>query len=262
MNDLHLFVFCASKYKDIFLKPCLLSLERNLKDKVASYNIVTDKKFQLDGFNVIQDEEIWEIIDPKFKNSNLYKNFWLKQQILKLSCDTIKDGNLLIVDVDLFFLKPVKFIENNKFNFYMAHEYFRPYFTTNYYLLDIKKYTRSSFVSDFIIFNADVLKEIKEYVENKFNNNWINVVQKRTNQVNPNGFSEYELYGNYLLKHHPELVNDLIEPIDYKMWLFLYAKDRPENLEEVKTDPEKFLEYVHSRSENYYQSVSLHKVFS
>lgn len=256
-DEIHLFIFCARKYKKIFLEPCILSIERNIKDKIVSRNIVSDDKFERKGFNVIHDDEIWQAIDPKYSRRTLYENFWLKQQILKLSCDTIQSGNILIVDADLFFLKPMKLIENNKFNFYMAKEFYKNYFYTNKFLLDLDKYARDSFISDFILFNTDVLKEMKSYIEKKFDDNWINVVNKRMIRKDRTGLSEYEMYGNFLLKHHRKLVNKLIEPIDYKLWLRLYGEDMPENLAEVETNPEKFLEYVHSKSNNYYQSVSL-----
>lgn len=259
-NEVHLFIFCSNAYKGVALDSCIKSIEINVKTPIKSYNIVTKKKFSYKNYNVIEDREIWDLIDRELKFKSLYEYNWIKQQILKLSCDNIQKGNLLIVDADVFFLKPINFIENNKFNFYMALEYNPAYFYTNVYLSGIDKNVKESFISDFMIFNSHILRDIKSHIENYLNISWLDAITSRPNITNTNfNFSEYELYGNYMVKKYYHLINNLINPIDYKMWLNLYGEDMPENLSEVETDPEKFLEYVHSRSNNYYQSVWLHK---
>jgi hypothetical protein len=257
MSGLHLFIFCHHSYRHAFLDACVLSIETNIKDKIASYNIITDRKFKYRNYNVIEDNEIWDQFDPKFEYQFLYKNNWLKQQILKLACDKIKSNNLLIIDCDVFFIKPVKLIVKNKFNFYMANEYHRSYFNTNQYLLNLDKQTEKSFISDFIIFNSNILKSLKTDIEQKNNDYWVLTLEnylsnssnfKTLNNMEFPLFSEYELYGSYVYKNYKPLINSLISPIDYKMWIFL-------ELDKIAKEPKKFLSFVKSKSKNYYQSV-------
>ena len=256
MSGVHLFIFCANRYKDTFLDACVLSIDRYINDKILSYNIVTDKKFTYEGFNVIEDNDIWNVIDPQFKYKPLYDNNWIKQQIIKLSLDKICKNNILVVDADLFFLKPVTFVENNKHNFYMADEYVTLYFQTADYLCDVKKQTEKSFISDFIIFDESVLGEIKTSIEKNHDEYWVKVINDyikivlKDEQCLKKGLSEYELYGNYLIQNNPEKVNNLVYPIDYQMWVHTFPDD-------FNCSPEKFLENISLRSNNYYQSVWL-----
>jgi hypothetical protein len=235
----------------------VLSIETNIKDKIASYNIVTNCKFEYKGYNVIQDEELWDLIDPKFEYQFLYKKSWLKQQILKLSCDKIKSNNILIVDCDVFFMKPIKLIHKNKFNFYMANEYHKSYFNTNKYILNLDKQTEKSFISDFIVFNSSILKNLKQDIEKQNNDYWVSTLEnylgndsnfKTLTKMEFPLFSEYELYGSYVYKNYKSSINSLINPIDYKMWLHL-------DLDKIPKEPKNFLSFIKSKSKNYYQSV-------
>lgn len=260
-NEIHLIIFCEAKYRRFFLDSCVLSIKNNIKDKIVSKTIISNEIFEYPEFDVIHDDEIWKIIDPesKFKESVIYTENWLKQQIIKLFCDKIKSGNILVVDVDLFFIKPITLIENNKYNFFMALEHCEKFFETSKFLIDVDKIAEKSFISDFLLFNDKVLQEIRTKIHNKFNRNIIEVLDDYTKNFNfyKNILSEYELYGNYLLKHHPYLINKMIDPVDYKMWIFLGAYFNPKNIKDLINNPENFLEFVKSKSNNYYQSIFL-----
>lgn len=260
INDkIHLIIFCEAKYRRFFLDSCILSIKNNIKDRIASKTIISNDIFEYPEFDVIHDDEIWQIIDPesKFKNSTIYKRRWLKQQILKLSCDKIKCDNILIVDVDLFFLKPISLLENKKFNFYMSEEYEKDYFKTNRHLLDLDKHAKNSFISDFMLFNAKILSEIRTHIEMNFDCCWLEAINSYMENLDLFGqkISEYELYGNYLLKHHPYLINKMIDPVDYKMWIYLGKHFNRKNAKDLMNNPENFLEFVKSKSNNYYQSI-------
>jgi hypothetical protein len=229
-----------------------------VKDRIISRTIITDEKFKYFDLDIIQDTELWELFDNKFELQRLYRDTWYRQQILKLSVDHIKTGDILVVDADLLFLKPVQFVEQQKYNFYMAEEFDVRYFNTIYYLLKIKKQVKESFVSDFSIFNSEILKSLKSEVEKNHKECWLSLL----NNMLPNsivrsypykdGFllSEYETYGNFFLSKEKSKLNKFIKPLNYKAWIDL---KRP--LTSLK-QPE-FLNLSKKLSNNYYQSFRL-----
>ena len=255
MEGIHLIIFCKSDYRTNFLNHCVFSINENVNDKIISKTIVTDQKFEYSDFDVIQDIELWELIDNTFQYKKLYLDTWYRQQILKLSVDHIKTGDILVVDADLVFLKPVQFVKNQKYNFYTAEEFDPRYFNTIDHLLKIKKQTKESFVSDFSLFNSSILESLKFEVEENHKKYWLsvldNVLPKSIQRSYPykQGFllSEYEMYGNFFLAREKRKLNKLIKPVNYRAWV-----DIKKPLLSLKESD--FLNFLKKRSDNYYQS--------
>ena len=258
MEGIHVIIFCKSDYRTNFLNHCLFSINENVNDKIISKTIVTDQKFDYPNFDIIQDIEFWELFDNTFQYKTLYDDTWYRQQILKLSVDHIKTGDILVVDADLVFLKPVQFVEKQKYNFYTTEEFDPRYFNTIHHLLKIKKQTKESFVSDFSLFNSSILESLKCEVENNHKQYWLsvldNVLPKSILRSYPykQGFllSEYEMYGNFFLAREKSKLNKLIKPVNYRAWVDI---KRP--LLSLR-EPE-FLNFLKKRSDNYYQSFRL-----
>ena len=254
-EGVHLIILCKKDYQDIFLNYCIFSINENVQDKILSRTIITNKKFNFPNFDVIDDLEFWNLFDPKLQSKKILKDTWIKQQVLKLHSDKIKKGNILIVDADLFFLKPVQFIEQNKYNFYMANEYEYRYFETINCLLEIKKQTQWSFVSDFSIFNSDILNSMRSEIETIHNKSFLEVLtnilpDSKIRGYNLSGYllSEYELYGTYFLHKQKEKLNKLIQPIDYKAWVDFKRSD-------LLVKEEILISKLKKLSNNYYQSI-------
>lgn len=258
MSDIHLVIFCKSSYKD-FLPYCSYSAEKFIQNKIVSKTIISEEYFTYENYNILTDEYVWKIIDPNSCHKDLYKlnifqSGWIKQQILKLGLNNIISGDILILDADLIFLQPIKLIEDDKYNFYLSHEYDERYFFTMDYLLGLKKQTKKyqSFISDFCIFNTCILEELQGKIESRHNKSWLESIQ---NCIEDSHFlpiiSEYEIYGNYVIKNHGEKLNKIIDPIDYKMRIDFphYKKYSPKNL----------IRKVQSENKNYYQCINLNK---
>ena len=142
--------------------------------------------------------------------SNKTRQGWVYQQLIKLSSDKISEtDDFLICDADHILLKPHRFIEGGKYNFHMEEEYHTPYFTTMERLLgnDFTKTAEGSFICDKMIFNKDILNELKHDIEIHCGSNWINAILNTYPRREFCGLSEFELYGTYILKKHPEKVN-------------------------------------------------------
>jgi hypothetical protein len=277
MNELNLVIFCKSRYKS-FLPYCIYSAETFLQDKIISKTIITEKYFEYKNFNIIEDEYLWSFFDSDFKYKKLYdldvfSRGWTKQQILKLSLDEIFSGNILVLDADLLFLRPMQFIENKKYNLYINTLHPERFFDGKFsgdsrYILMMRKLLgfeqqtsqSQSFVTDFSIFNSHILNQMKNEIENKHKRNWIESIDKFSNLsriyknfssqnseiTNVPVLSEYELYGNYLLKNYKDSVNKIIEDDDIQMrtdMLMDYESYSPENL----------VKKIKKHTNNYYQ---------
>jgi hypothetical protein len=281
MSGIHLVIFCKSSYKNVLPYSCY-GAETFIEDNIISKTIVTENYFEYKNYNILTDDEILNFIDKnrQYKNLydlNIYKPGWIKQQILKLSLDAFFNGDILVLDADLLFLRPMQFIENKKYNLYINTLHPNFYFLNgkfsgdSRYILMMRKLLgfeqqtsqSQSFVTDFSIFNSHILNQMKNEIENKHKRNWIESIDKFSNLsriyknfssqnseiINVPVLSEYELYGNYLLKNYKDSVNKIIEPDDIPMrtdMLIDYESYSPENL----------VKKIKKHTNIYYQSIT------
>jgi hypothetical protein len=255
---LDLFIFSKRFYNDTLLQHCINSIDQFVQDKINSYTIISNEPVDCDQrFTVVHDRELWELIDPQFKYQALYEEKWFMQQIMKLSISKLSKNNALIVDADLLFLQPIRFVEDDKFNFYMAKEYDQRYFDALQHLVGITKQTtlrKQSFISDFAVFNPNILESLQQSIETNHNQHWIDAIQNYVtipNDLAGATISEYELYGNYLLSLKQDNYN-LIDPIEYAMWHFYKLSD----FKQIQST-DKLLDQLKNSTNNYYQCVML-----
>jgi hypothetical protein len=152
-------------------------------------------------------------------NGKKNKNGWYFQQLLKLYSSFVIDDlldNYLVIDADVFFLKPIHFSEENKYVFTISREDHEPYFKHLKRLHpSLDRQINVSGVSHHMFFNKQLLQELFNLVEKyhgngkKFWNIFIECVDEhRNHDVNylESGASEYELYFNYMLLNHQDKI--------------------------------------------------------
>lgn len=148
-------------------------------------------------------------------NGKKNRNGWYLQQILKLYASLVIDellDNYLVIDADVFFLKPTEFLIDNKYAFTTSNENHPPYFDHMVKLHEsFIKQTTFSGISHHMIFNRQIIKEIIDLVETTHNRPfWImfieSVDEHKKYDINYDeaGASEYELYFNYMLLNHKD----------------------------------------------------------
>lgn len=131
---------------------------------------------------------------------------WYYQQLLKLYAPFIIPGissNVLILDADTIFLRPVQFIGENGGGLYNpGTEYFEFYFEHLDRLLPgyKKLYSHYSGISHHMLFQRPVLKDLFSQVENQhrveFWKAFCNCVEAK--YIRAAGASEYEIYFNFV----------------------------------------------------------------
>lgn len=257
MHGVHLVIFCATRYRDVFLKHCVYCVDRYVQDPILSRTIVSPEFFSYPGFNVISDKELWPDIGCDIVQDIFWRDHWLRQQILKLSVDQILTGDVLIVDADLFFLQPLTLVQDHKYNiYYGVMEHNKPFSKIIELVLGESKKIESSFISDFMIFNSHILAELKYNIEDKSRKPWIEslywAMQDPNLDILPENvmqsLSEFELYGTYLMSRHRGRINSTFTPPpDFHVQIPLSFN--PYDREPI------FLQELHCRSKNRFQCV-------
>jgi hypothetical protein len=203
------------------------------KKNVIGYRniyIITNNfdNLQIDGCKVI-DENIFpfkmnDIASYFIKyNGKNNRNGWYLQQLIKLYAGVVIEELLddyLIIDADVFFLKPIYFYIDSKYLFTTSDENHEPYFTHMLKLhSSFTKQIKKSGISHHMIFNRQIIKEMFNLVEDfhkkEFWIIFIEIVDEHTKHpINAaeSGASEYELYFNYMIQYHRDkiLVRNLL----------------------------------------------------
>ena len=148
-------------------------------------------------------------------NNKNNRNGWYFQQLIKLYAGKLIDGilnNYLVIDADVFFLKPTYFFENDKIFFSTGDEHHIPYFT-HMHKLDasfIKRINKSG-ICHHMMFTTNYVNEIFLIVEAQHKKPFWQVFilsvfehTKHNINVDESGASEYELYFNYMINVHSE----------------------------------------------------------
>ncbi len=132
---------------------------------------------------------------------------WLYQQLLKLNCDTVAEtDNFLVLDADTVFVKPKIFRYKGKTIFDMSEERHEPYHEVYKKLLERPTTSELSFISHHMLFNKTLLKELKAEIEAIHHKKWDEAILENTDYSSISGFSEYELYGNFVSERYPQSV--------------------------------------------------------
>lgn len=205
---------CHPKDKDSLI--LTLNSLKNLEDFRKVY-IITPSDIDLD-----LDLEITQIHDNKFDHlftisqikkrwleinpSLAYRSSWIYQQLLKIFChEIIYDicDNYLVIDSDTIVTRPI-FFDLSKFQYCIASENHYPYkeiFTK----ITNQKSKDFSFVYHHMMFNKKYLQELVNYVEKLHDKSFFNTLLDNLNYFESSCFSEWDLYGNWMMNNHPEV---------------------------------------------------------
>lgn len=142
---------------------------------------------------------------------------WYLQQFIKLGISLVCEEEFYLVwDSDTIPLNHIDFFDTDGRPFFnLKREYFHSYFQTIERLFGIKKSTKESFISEHMIFKADIVREMISKIEANEKIDGRNFYQKilaasdllhrdfiKTDQ---RFFSEFETFGTYCDAFHPKV---------------------------------------------------------
>lgn len=134
---------------------------------------------------------------------------WIYQQFLKLYapfCIPNISANVLIVDADVIFLKPISFLNQEGAGLYaVGREYHKPYFEYAKRLLPdlVKLYPHYSGIVHHMLFQREVLQDFFDHIRAEYQcEPWIalarTITLDRNNRFVHSCLSEYEMYFNFV----------------------------------------------------------------
>jgi hypothetical protein len=141
------------------------------------------------------------------KTGYIDRTGWLRQQFIKLSVNEIgKSENILVIDGDTVLLKDQAFIRDRKNLIQFSDEYHPPYFQSYLRIFGRSTGSKISCITHKMLFNKQRLTEMKQEIEDRFNLPWHKAIYLCSDLTSPSGFSEYELYGHWIMQNYPEEV--------------------------------------------------------
>lgn len=191
----------------------ILSVRRNLRHPLLGITVVTpeenrDSLSRLERIQVLSDEEIVppEILERAYELIG-ERAGWLIQQMIKLSApDLFEDSHVYVIDADTVLVRPQSFLARSRTVLLCSFGYHEPYFDTMERLLPgMLKRPLHSCIAHKMLFTRDVLLELRNVVSPYGNSSWQKAILGAIDPSEHSSFSEYELYGHWLLNREPKL---------------------------------------------------------
>lgn len=148
-----------------------------------------------------------------------WRGAWYFQQLMKLYAGYCIPGILdkyLVIDADILLLKPMQFIQDNKFMFNYSNEYHYPYFNHMTRMHpSLTRQTEHSGITHHMMFYIPFMTKLFELVETYRGGKpfWQIFMESVYEEEGTSGASEYEIYFNFVLKYYPEHV--MLRPLDW-----------------------------------------------
>ncbi|MDY3268264.1 MAG: DUF6492 family protein [Phocaeicola sp.] len=142
------------------------------------------------------------------KGTNIYPG-WYLQQFLKIGFALTSHAGkeYLIWDSDTIPLHNLQFKESDKYLLTVKTENHSPYFETMQRIFGFGKLCDRSFIAEHMPINTKIMQELIKRIEDSeiIGDNWFQKIINATSGKDEQAFSEFETYGNYCMKYHPEI---------------------------------------------------------
>lgn len=153
--------------------------------------------------------KVKEYLEIHFKEGTHIYPGWYLQQFLKMgfALTPYAGKEYLIWDSDTIPLHKLCFKNKDKYLLTVKTENHTPYFDTMQRIFGFGKLCDCSFIAEHMPINTQIMKELISQIENSQvpGVNWFEKIINATSGTDEQGFSEFETYGNYCIKYHPDI---------------------------------------------------------
>jgi len=180
------------------------------------------KHLKISGVLYYLDEDVIDFDFSIFKGKIADRTGWYKQQFIKLF-QTVTGDDYLVSDSDNIYTNPIKLFNGEKPIFLLGQDQeFLSYFILTKRLFGFGREFPYSFINEVMFFKRSIIKELVNST-GLTNEGFFQLIVSELNQTQQNsGFSEYELYGNYVTKYHKDLYDyeylSFINKNKHRMW--------------------------------------------
>lgn len=249
-NIIEIVILCIERDLDT-LPELVKSIHEFLLHPVKKINIIGPelpklKEFCNDyGCNFVDQNSVLPINISDIGEYNLNgidRRGWIFQQLLKMSADSFVNTNFYyVIDADTILISPQSLLTKSKFVLNTSDEFHEPYRLIYQRLLGELPISPISFVSHQMVFEKKTLKKLKKKIEEHTNYKWYEAIIKLIDRNEMSSFSEFELYGNFLIANYLDKVK-----LEY-FFNISFNKEFIDNLPEIK-----------KKYKGIYKSVSFH----
>ena len=132
-------------------------------------------------------------------------NGHIRQQMLKLlAFRTLDADNVLVFDADTFLVRDISLFDGDRQILFLADEYTGVFQIMMEKLIGPFRRHPRSFIAHFMLFQRDLMAGLEAVIEKHCGCGMIEAILTRLDRTITASLSEYELYGNYLHRFHPE----------------------------------------------------------
>jgi hypothetical protein len=170
-------------------------------------NVKMPKSLKLPGIRYFTDSDVIDFDCMRFTGAIKNHESWYIQQYIKLF-QNITSNDYLEVDADVFFNRKVNIIENGKPSFLFGRDQNHlPYFNLMKKVFNLEKVYPHSFINETMFFKRSIIKHLLDSLRID-PHGFFELILAEVNRANEmSGFSEYELYGNYVTKYFKDSYN-------------------------------------------------------
>jgi hypothetical protein len=127
---------------------------------------------------------------------------WVLQQLIKLNaCRHVPSGDYLVLDADTIFLRPQVFFRRGRTVLRYSDDYQLLYGRSLELILGDRPRFPVSFVTHHMVLNTGITESLLNRITERLGAEWwdglVRVID--ANSVSPISFSEFDLYGNYVM---------------------------------------------------------------
>ena len=204
-------VIIAAIPKDLEILPlCLKGIRSCINHKIGNIYIISPEEQVIIDFCREKDviyvneksvlgytpRDLTAIFNKDLKS----RKGWIFQQLLKLSGKVGTSDYYLCIDADHVLIKPHTFItENGKHVFYQSSEYHSPYYKNLVKLMKGSlRLSPLSYVAHKMIFSRAEVQKLQKHLETIYKTYWNKAIMINLDENEKAGFSEFELYGNFV----------------------------------------------------------------
>ena len=214
MNNLFDIVIPVGPKDQNIIRKQINFTQKNIIGYRNIYLVCNDSNFKISGCITI-DEQLFPFNKDTIKKYGIYTRRcgWYLQQLVKLYAGfTIPNilDRYLVLDCDTFFLKPTKFIEDDKCLYDYRNNIYQPYIT-HLQKLGLKHMNLDkSWICDHMILETQYIKKLLQQVESDnllFYQIFLQLIdEKEKKKKKGGGASEFEIYMNFMLQYYPDKI--------------------------------------------------------
>ena len=180
---------------------CLQSVRQFVADPVAAVWVVAPESARLRALAAAAGAlfVLEDTILPKPARV-LKTRGWVLQQFIKFNaCHHVATRDYLVLDADTVFLRPQRFLRGDKSLLRYSDQYELLYNRSLELIFGHGRRYPVSFVTHHQLFAVDRMKSLLALLEQRFHRPWWEAIQQEMDQGHPVSFSEYEMYGHFIM---------------------------------------------------------------